>query len=64
MDDKERFLNFEFTPNWVEVEAKPLKKDLPTLIAEREILKNEMLEIQQKQDRLSNLSKFYKRSFN
>lgn len=62
MDDKERFMNFEFTPSWVEVEAKPMKKDLPTLIAEKELLKNELFEIQQKQDRLANLSKFYKQS--
>lgn len=58
-----------FSPNWVEVNEKKedietkqteqQRKDLATLLAELEDIKNNINSIEEKQWRLSNLMKFY-----
>ena len=68
------FKNGCFSPNWIEVkEAEEVqkaerkeeerKKDLATLLAELEEIKNNFNNIEEKQWRLTNLMKFYTREF-
>lgn len=59
-----RFKDAWFSSGWMEIETPPQKyqtfhKDLGTLQAELEELKNNMVNIIEKQLRLKNLAKFY-----
>jgi len=63
------FKNGCFSPNWVEVDDKKediemkkedqQRKDLATLLAELEDIKNNINNIEEKQWRLTNLMRFY-----
>lgn len=63
--DKKDFFNGCFPGNWVEADIKQEKqeqqrKDVATLLAELEEIKNGFERIQEKQIRLQNLMKFYR----
>ena len=64
MDMKEIFLNFFFSPGWNEVEKKevyvPQRKDLTTLLAELEDIKNSIDDIKARQWHLAKLMKFHR----
>lgn len=63
MDMKEIFENGCFSPSWNEVEEKevfiPQRKDLPTLLAELEDIKNSIDDIKARQWHLAKLMKFH-----
>ncbi len=63
MDMKEIFENGCFSPGWTEVEEKeiyvPQRKDLATLLAELEEIKNSLDDIKAKQWHLAKLMKFH-----
>lgn len=63
MDMKELFENGCFSPSWNEVEEKevfiPQRKDLPTLLAELEDIKNSINDIKARQWHLAKLMKFH-----
>ena len=63
MDMKELFENGCFSPSWNEVEEKevfiPQRKDLPTLLAELEDIKNSIDDIKARQWHLAKLMKFH-----
>ncbi len=63
--NKRDFFNGCFPGNWVEAEIKKenkeqQRKDVATLLAELEEIKNGFERIQEKQIRLQNLMKFYR----
>ncbi len=63
--NKRDFFNGCFPGNWVEVDVKEetkeqQRKDVATLLAELEEIKNGFERIQEKQMRLQNLMKFYR----
>ena len=63
MDMKEIFENGCVSPSWNEVEEKevfiPQRKDLPTLLAELEDIKNSIDDIKARQWHLAKLMKFH-----
>ncbi len=63
MDMKELFENGCFSPSWNEIEEKevfiPQRKDLPTLLAELEDIKNSIDDIKARQWHLAKLMKFH-----
>lgn len=63
MDMKEIFENGCFSPGWTEVEEKEIyvqqRKDLATLLAELEEIKNSLDDIKAKQWHLAKLMKFH-----
>lgn len=63
MDMKEIFENGCFSPSWNEVEEKevfiPQRKDLTTLLAELEDIKNSIDDIKARQWHLAKLMKFH-----
>jgi|GEM_PF-624537 len=75
MDDKELFENFCFLPDWSEIDEDVLKahnkyddqsvympqrKDLPTLLAELEQIKNNIKDIKAREWHLAKLMKFHR----
>lgn len=69
MDNKKDFFNGCFPGNWVEVDLKKeeivqkqeqQRKDVATLLAELEEIKNGFEKLQEKQIRLQNLMQFYR----
>ena len=63
--DKRDFFNGCFPGNWVEAEVMTTKqeqqrKDVATLLAELEEIKNSFEKIEEKKIRLQNLMKFYR----
>jgi hypothetical protein len=63
-ETKDRFLNFEFSPAWTEVEEKkPLRKSLYELIEEKENISKTLEEIELKKERLANMLKFHQMDF-
>lgn len=65
MSNRKDFFNGCFPANWVEVDIKDKeeihqRKDVATLLAELEEIKNGFEKIQEKQIRLQNLMKFYR----
>ncbi len=63
--NKKDFFNGCFPGNWVEVEVKEeakeqQRKDVATLLAELEEIKNGFEKLQEKQIRLQNLMNFYR----
>ena len=67
MNNRRDFFNFFLPGNWTEAEVNKeeqkeerQRKDLATLLAELEEIKNGFEKIQEKQIRLQNLMKFYR----
>ena len=67
MDMKEIFDNGCFSPGWAEVEENevfvPQRKDLTTLLAELEVIKNSIEDIKARQWHLAKLMKFHNEGF-